>query len=195
MVVMNPDDISSLPVLDNLVCKGLVDLDIILPRMILIGFTFGIVRDLIMENRPEDLLAEMTVVAVKVLVGAEDSQHIMLGRQSVLNILSLLGTLEGIGWHSQGAYPHILVEVIITGGGLSGVAKASIALVRIYNTPMRRGKDLVVAFAADERSGLNNAATSKLLGLLHGPVVLEDRSGRRGVGARLWLICAATPGR
>lgn len=121
MVVVDPDDITTLPILDNLVCKCLVDVNVKLPRVIFVCLALGIVGYLVMKDWPQDLLAKVAIMAVKVLVGAEDGQHVVLGSERVFNVLFLLGAIESISRHTQRANPHAVAELSISGSCIDGV--------------------------------------------------------------------------
>ncbi|GKT63004.1 LOW QUALITY PROTEIN: hypothetical protein ColTof3_10343 [Colletotrichum tofieldiae] len=193
VVVVHPDDVAAFPVLDNLVGEGLVDVDVVLPRVVLEGLALGVVGDLVVEDGPQDLLAKVGVVAVKVLVGGEDGEHVMLGGEPVLDVLLLLRALEGVGGHAEGADPGVLSKLAVASGGLGGVAQAAVALVGVHDAPVGVGKDTVVAVASDERPGLGDALATQLPGLLEGTAVLGDDGGRGRARARLGLGCSSTP--
>ena len=160
MVIVNPDNITSLPVLDNLVGKGLVHVDVVLPRVILVCLALGVVGDLVMEDGPEDVLAEVGVVSVEILVRAENCQHVVLSSQNILNILLLRGTLKSISRHAKSTNPCNLINLAITSSGVSSIAKTTVTLISIHNHPTSRSKDSVMAVASDKRSRLQNTLTS-----------------------------------
>ena len=57
MIVVNPDDISTLPILSNAVGKGLIGVNIVDPGMVFIRLALWVVRYLLVEHRPQDRLA------------------------------------------------------------------------------------------------------------------------------------------
>lgn len=68
VIIVNPDGVTMLVIPNNALGKSFVDLDIVTPGMILVGLALWVVRNLIMEDWPENCLAVVRVVAVKVVV-------------------------------------------------------------------------------------------------------------------------------
>jgi hypothetical protein len=163
--------------------------------MVLVGLALGIIGNLVMEDRPQDLLAEVRIVAVKILVGAEDSEHIMLRCQTILDILELLSALKGIRGHPESADPHVIPELALTRGSFGSVAKAAVALIGMNNRPVGVGKDAVVA-RTPSGPRLRQALAGHLLGLLlKSATRVRQRRWRGRVGTRHGLVRPATPGR
>ena len=77
MIIMDPNDVPSLPILGDTFSKGFVDFVIVDPRVIFVSFALGIVGDLIVENGPKDGLAVVAVVSVKVAVRDIDGQRVV----------------------------------------------------------------------------------------------------------------------
>ena len=178
MVVVDPDDISTFPVLDDLVRKSLVDLHVINPRMIFVGFALGIIRNLIMENGPKNLLGVMSVMSVEIGVLTKHCQAIVFGRQSVLDILLLLRVLESVCRHAQCPNPNLISQLIISDRRLNCVAKPAIALVCWNDSPVGVGKHTIMAVTSAGKR-LTNTCFAKDCCLLHSLIVLQNVCGRR----------------
>src|ERR1044071_6685061 len=163
MVVVDPDHIAPLPVLNNLIGKGLVDVDIVFPRVVLVRFALGVVGDLVVEHRPEDLLAEVRVVAVKVLIGAKDTQHVVFGGKPVLDVLKLLCALKGISRHAQCADPSVVLQLAVSGGSLRSVSQTAVSLIGVGNSPVGVLKNSVLTLAAFEGARLCYTCTAHRL--------------------------------
>ena len=166
VVIVDPDCVTLLPVLNNFVRERLVDVDIVLPGMILVRLALGIVRNLVVEDGPQDLLAEVGIVTVEIFVGTEDTQHVMLRSEFVIDVLELLRAHEGVGWHSQGADPGVVSKLTITSSCLGGIAQATITLIGTNDLPVGMGKDTVMTLAAYEALWLRDALAAHLFGLL-----------------------------
>jgi hypothetical protein len=93
MIVMNPDDIATFVTFDNLVRESLVEMFIIYPRMVFISLAFGVIRNLVVENWPENGLAIVNVVAVQVAIADIDSQCVVFGFQLLMDLV-LCGSIE-----------------------------------------------------------------------------------------------------
>lgn len=96
---MNPDHIPTFPVLENSVCKGLIDVDIVDPGVIFICLALRIIRNLVVEHGPEDGLAVMRIMSVKVAIRHKDSHRILF----VLKFLRNVGfdvVVERVSWHA-----------------------------------------------------------------------------------------------
>jgi hypothetical protein len=182
MVVVDPDDISTLPVFDNLIRKSLVDFDVVNPRMIFVGFALGIIRDLIMENRPKNLFAVMSVMPVKINILAENRQTIVFGGQSVFDILLLLCILESIRRHTQCPHPDLVIQLIISNRCLDCVPETAVALVGWDNAPVSMSKDAIVTVTSHGKR-LTNTCSTKSRCLLHSLIVLQYVCGRRGASS------------
>ena len=68
MVVVNPNDVATLVVCNNLVGKVLVDISVKLPRVVFVRLTLWMIRNLIMEDWPEDSFAVVSVVSVDITI-------------------------------------------------------------------------------------------------------------------------------
>jgi len=122
MGISLPDDISTLPILDNLVGKILIHFDIVNPGVILICFALWVIRNLVMEDWPKDLFAVMRVMSIKIAILAKDSQGIVLGSQPVLDILLLLRIFENVRGHAQCPNPDFFVEIPAANCGLNSIS-------------------------------------------------------------------------
>lgn len=122
MRISLPDDISTLPILHNLVRKILIHLDIVNPGVILVSLALWVIRNLVMEDWPKDLFAVMRVMAVKIAILAEDCQGIVLGSQPVLDILLLLRIFESVRGHTQCPNPDLFVEIPAANCGLYSIS-------------------------------------------------------------------------
>jgi hypothetical protein len=178
MIVMNPDDISTLPVLDNLVRKSLVDFHVVDPRVIFVGLALGIIRNLIMKNGPKNLLAVMSVVSIEICIFAKHRQTIVFGCQPVLDILLLLCILESVRRHAQCPHPDFIIQLIVSDRRLNCVAKSPVALVCRDNGPVSMSKNTIMAVTSP-REGLTNTCSAKSSCLLHSLIVLQYVCGRR----------------
>ena len=85
MVILNPNCVPSLPVFRNSLRKRLVDLDVVYPGVFLISLALGVIRNLIVKNRPENRLAEMRIMAVKIGIADENRQRTILLLQFLCN--------------------------------------------------------------------------------------------------------------
>lgn len=184
MVIVNPDDIAALVIAHNLVGKGLVDLDIVDPGVVLVRLALGIVGNLVVEDGPENLFAKVTVVTIEITVLADDGETVKLRRQTVLNVLQTLRVLEGVGWHAQRADPDLVRHVAAAYRGLDRIANAAIALLGQFDRPVGVSKDAIRAGAAMMKLRLANTRTTQLGGLVEQLIVLQQVLRRRGAGAR-----------
>ena len=175
---MNPDNISTLPILNDLIREGLVHLDIIDPGVILICLALRVVRNLIVEYGPEDLLAIMRVVPIKIAILSEDCQGIVFGCQSILNVLLLLRILESIGRHPQCPHPDLVVQLLIPDGSQHSISKSAIALISRDNCPVSMSKHPVMGITS-AKLGLTNTCPAKRCCLLQSLIVHQYICGRR----------------
>lgn len=80
---MDPHNIATLVVLGNAIGKGLIDLDIVLPGVILVRFALGAVGNLVVKDGPEHALAIMGIVSVKIFVVNKDGKRLVVFLQSL----------------------------------------------------------------------------------------------------------------
>lgn len=88
MIVLYPNRIAYLAmfrnVLRNVLRKSLVEPHIVVPGAVLVGFTFGAIGNLVIEDRPEDGLA-VRAVSIKVTVAYKHRQGPILVFEFLLN--------------------------------------------------------------------------------------------------------------
>ena len=83
MVIVDPDCISSFVLTYNRFCKGSVDSNIVVPTSLLPVFELWIIGNLVMECRPDDLLAVSIIVSFEIDVGYEHGNRSLLGIEIV----------------------------------------------------------------------------------------------------------------
>lgn len=194
VVVVNPDCVAFLPVLNNFVGERLVDLDVVLPRVILVRLALGIVGNLVVEDRPQNLLAEVGVMAVEILVRAENAQHVVLGGELVFDVLKLLSAHEGVDGHAQCSHPGVVSKLAISGSCHGGVTQATVTLIGTNDLPIGVRETTIVALAPHEALWLGNALAAQLSSLLvESMVTVDQRSGRRRIRSGHRLVSPATP--
>lgn len=193
---MNPDHISTFPVLDNLVRESLIDLDIIDPRVILVRLALRVIGNLVMEDRPQNLLAIVGVVSIKIAILAEDRQRIILGSQSILNILFLLCIFESVRRHAQCSDPGLIMKLSGSNSCIDSISKTTISLIGRYNCPICMCEDSVMAVASSSQLRLPNASSTKRCCLLCHLIMLEYvcRGWRASSRSRLIEQTSRTPG-
>ena len=64
MVIVDPNGITLLVCLDNAVGNALVHGFVQFPRVVLVSLGFGVVRNLVMQSWPQNLLTVVVVVAL-----------------------------------------------------------------------------------------------------------------------------------
>lgn len=78
MIIVDPNCISSFVLIYNRFCESSIDSDVVFPTGLLPLFEFWIVRDLVMERWPDDLLAVSIIMAFEISVGYEDGNRSFL---------------------------------------------------------------------------------------------------------------------
>ena len=134
MVIVYPDCVTALETGDDLVCKGLIEASVELPRVVFVGFALRVVRDLIMENRPKDRLAVVALVTIQVTIRGVDSQRFVLVFELLVNLV-FSGFTKSIRGKSQSAYPDLLRYVSFLSNVMTedGIDETTIALeTRFY---------------------------------------------------------------
>jgi hypothetical protein len=86
MIVVHPHCITALVLTHDDFGKGSVDGDIVLPTILLPNLGLWIIRDLIVECGPDDLLAISIVMALEVGVGNEDWNGLVVNTKVVRDI-------------------------------------------------------------------------------------------------------------
>jgi hypothetical protein len=92
MVIIYPDCIASLVLTYNCFCEGSVDCDIVIPTVILPHFVFGIIGNLVVECRPDNLFAISIVMTFQVGIRDEYWNRLSLGTEEVCDFRFLSGT-------------------------------------------------------------------------------------------------------
>ena len=105
---MDPDDIPTFPILDNLVRKCLIDFDVIDPRMVLVCLTLWIIWDLVVEYRPKNLLAVMRISPIEVAILAKNRQRVILSRYYRKN--GSRSGFEVFSWATRRPYNGLLMK-------------------------------------------------------------------------------------
>lgn len=123
---MDPDDVAFLVIFGYAVSEGLVDFDVEYPGMILICFALWMVRNLIVEDWPQDGFAIMLVVTIEITVTDIDSQRVIVVLQLLCNVFFHV-VLQDINGTAQSAYPELLVQLSSVGGGVNGIEQTTIA--------------------------------------------------------------------
>jgi hypothetical protein len=72
MIIVYPDCITSFILSDDDFCECTIDFDVMLPTFLLPDFKLGIIRNLIMKCRPNDLFAISFVMSFQLGIGDED---------------------------------------------------------------------------------------------------------------------------
>lgn len=120
VIVMDPDHVATLVRLDDLVGKGLVQVLVVDPRVILVRLALRVVGNLVVENWPENGLAVVGVVTIKVTVLDPDRKCIVLRLEPVLNLF-LLALIQCISWETDSANPEDVVDSFGIDGGTDSV--------------------------------------------------------------------------
>ena len=84
---MNPDSVSALVAFHDFVRECLVDITVELPAVVGVRLALWMVRDMVVEDRPQDRLAVMHIMPVHVLVADIDDFRLMLVGQPVADLL------------------------------------------------------------------------------------------------------------
>lgn len=112
MVVVYPDDVAFLVVLQYGVGEALVDGDVLFVRGGFVEeFGFGGVGDCVVETWPEDLVTKFVITILELAVGNPDWQARSLGPHPLVNILPQTLT-EPIRSGTQCPNPHLLAQPV-----------------------------------------------------------------------------------
>lgn len=82
---MDPNCIAVLVVEDYLLRKSFVHLDVVAPRMVKILLTFWLTGELVVQDRPQDCFAVMTVASTEVGISDENSEGVVFVFELVLD--------------------------------------------------------------------------------------------------------------
>lgn len=138
VVVMHPDGVATLICGDDSVGEGLVDVDVVIPRMISISLALWMIRNLIVEDRPENGFAEVRVVTIQVLVFHEHCRRVVVIVERILNIF-LDRVRDAVSGKTNGADPG---EVKLSRGArlTSGISETAVPLNCRLDSPSLVGK-------------------------------------------------------
>ena len=95
MVIVDPDYISSFVLTNNRLCESSIDSDVVFPTILLPDLEFWVVRDLIMEGRPDDLFAVAVVMTFEIGIGYEHRNRSFLNGEIVGDVF-LHSSAKGI---------------------------------------------------------------------------------------------------
>ena len=136
VVIVHPDDVATLVVLDNCVSERLVYLDVKHPRVIEESFTLGVVGNNIVEDRPKNGLAKVCIVAIEILVAGKDSQSVMFLFQLVVN-LHLLVLVDAVGREADQTNREHVFQAILVHSRTNSIGQATISLNSRHNCIVR----------------------------------------------------------
>jgi hypothetical protein len=132
MVVVHPDDVSTLVVLYDAVCERLANFHVKAPRVVKEGLALGVVRDNVVEDWPKDGLAVVCIVTVKVLVVDIDSKSVVLLLELLID-LGLLVFVKSVGRETNKTHVKDIIEFLAIDSGADGIAESTVALDRRHN--------------------------------------------------------------
>jgi hypothetical protein len=91
MIIVYPYQVSSLILTHDSIGERFVYCNIMLPALILPCFEFWIVRNLIMESRPDNLLAISIVMALEICIGDKYWNRLLFGAKGLGDLRLLFG--------------------------------------------------------------------------------------------------------